>query len=48
MAALDAMRRARGTLRRNVGEGVIFEFRVADLCGAALITGDHVVHVAAL
>jgi hypothetical protein len=45
-AALDAMQQARGTSRRNVGDGAIFEFRVGDLRGAALTVRDQVLHVA--
>ena len=45
-AALDALHHARGTSRRNVGDGAIFECRVGDLRAAALTARDHVVHVA--
>jgi hypothetical protein len=45
-AVLGVMQRARGQSRRNVGDGTIFEFRLGDLRGSALVVADQVVHVA--
>jgi hypothetical protein len=45
-AVLGVMPRARGQSRRNVGDGTIFEFRLSDLRGSALLVADQVLHVA--
>jgi hypothetical protein len=45
-AVLGVMQRARGQSRRNVGDGTIFDFRLSDLRGSALVVADQVLHVA--
>jgi hypothetical protein len=44
--ALTAIARAEGRGRRNVGDGVLFEFRLDGLRGAALTWHDQVLHLA--